>query len=305
MAPPSRAPKPTRTFFDPFNSSSTGHQRAENRLSGSTSWRESRSYKLAHQLRDSSGCGGDAHLADLVGAGTENFGKDGRKENVSWEVDAPGLREKGWQDIRGLMGRTNKRKSDEGSDDYNEDSKRRKQQEYDVSFNKGCRTNTKISSVKGTACDTTAATCSTNTQRNSSSQEPPKSNLRSPQIFRSLTLYLNGSTHSSGVSDHRLKSLFVQHGGSISISLGRRTVTHVILGSNCGSLAAGKIEKEVKKVGGKGVKYVTAKWVVDSVENGKRLPESRYQAVHTALKGQRSVQENLTQAEKKQPQDVS
>ena len=110
-----------------------------------------------------------------------------------------------------------------------------------------------------------------------------------PQIFRSLTLYLNGSTHSSGISDHKLKSLFVQHGGSVSIALGRRTVTHVILGSEGGGLAAGKIQNEVTKVAGKSVRFVTARWVVDSVDREKRQPESLYQAVHTAMKGQKSV----------------
>ena len=74
-----KAPQPTRVFFDPFNSSSTGHQRAENRLSGSTSWRDSRTYKLKHQLGDRSGGGGSKHLSDLVGAGSEQFGKDGRR----------------------------------------------------------------------------------------------------------------------------------------------------------------------------------------------------------------------------------
>lgn len=97
-----------------------------------------------------------------------------------------------------------------------------------------------------------------------------------PQIFRNLTIYLNGSTFPL-ISDHRLKQVFTQHGGSTCVGLGRRTVTHVILGNSCGGgLASGKIQKEVRLVGGKGIKYVTAQWVLDSVEKGIRQPEAMY-----------------------------
>ena len=104
--PPQRTPhppaaEPSRKIFDPWNSSATGHQRADNRLAGSTSWRASRTMKLAHQYK--AGAGGGKRMYDSVGAGSKNFGTDGRKENGSWEVDAPGLREKGWQDVRGLL----------------------------------------------------------------------------------------------------------------------------------------------------------------------------------------------------------
>lgn len=74
-----------------------------------------------------------------------------------------------------------------------------------------------------------------------------------------------------------MKQLFVQHGGNASISLGRRTVTHVVLGDSCGGgLASSKIQKEVALVRGKGIKYVTAQWVLDSVEKGVRQPEAWY-----------------------------
>lgn len=80
-----------RTFFDSWNSSSTGHQRAENRLSGSTSWHASRNLKLCEQYK---GClaGGGNRVQDTVGAGSEDFGKDGRKENGGWERCAKGLK---------------------------------------------------------------------------------------------------------------------------------------------------------------------------------------------------------------------
>lgn len=291
--PPIRAPEPTRTLFDPFNSSSTGHQRAENRLFGSTSWRESRTHKLAQQFRDSTGGGGGRHLADLVGAGSEQFGKERRKQNGSWEVGAPGLREKGWQDIRSLMGGTKKRKREEVTKFVVGDRKRRRanpKDEIDVPF-----TNSPF--LSRTSSQPPMQT--SDPKANMLLELTPNEGPIAPQIFRSLNLYLNGSTLSSGVSDHRLKSLFIQHGGTLSIALGRRTVTHVVLGSPGGGLAGSKIQKEVAKVSGKGVKYVTPNWVVDSVECGKRLSESRYQAVHTAMKGQGSVLEKMGGAEQR------
>ena len=88
--PPPLAAKPTKHIFDPFNSSATGHQRADNRLSGSTSWRDSRSLKLREQF--SSGASGGKRVSDTVGAGSTDWGLDGRLENGGWERGAKGLR---------------------------------------------------------------------------------------------------------------------------------------------------------------------------------------------------------------------
>lgn len=96
-SPTSPAPA-RRTFFDPWNSSSTGHQRAENRLSGSTSWRASRSLKLSEQYKGGLS-GGGKRVADTVGAGSVDFGKDGRKENGGWEKGAKGLRTGGQKSL--------------------------------------------------------------------------------------------------------------------------------------------------------------------------------------------------------------
>lgn len=270
-----KAPLPTRINFDPYNSSSTGHQRAENRLSSSTSWRDSRSYKLGHQFRDSTGRGGQSHLSDLVGAGSENFGKDGRKENGDWEAGAPGLRERGWQDIRGLMGGPPKKRKLSTEDSVT--VKRRKSDEVgDTMHARGdiqeasSMEDLPFSSAQpqqnlGTPTPTPAQ------EDTATPPEPPP-----PQIFRSLTLYLNGST-TPLISDHRLKQLWVQHGGSLSVALGRRTVTHVVIGDTAGGgLAAGKVQKEVRNVRGKGIKFVTAQWVVDCVERGRRVGEGNY-----------------------------
>jgi hypothetical protein len=96
-----------RTFFDPWNSSSSGHQRAENRLSGSTSWRVSRSLKLGEQFK-AGRSGGAKRIADTVGAGSEDFGKDGRKENGSYEKGAKGLRPGGQKSLAEVWGASKK-----------------------------------------------------------------------------------------------------------------------------------------------------------------------------------------------------
>lgn len=266
------APAPTRTFFDPYNSSSTGHQRAENRLSGSTSWRASRSHKLTQQLRDGTGGGGDKHVADLVGAGSEHFGRDGRKENGDWERGAPGLREHGWQDIRGMM-RGQRKRVDDDEGPVVKKSKPKSERSASVS------TSGSTSGVE-TRETTQEPPWSPRPSKQPDSKEDSNSNSSAPnspsQIFRSLNIYLNGST-APLVSDHRLKHLVAQHGGTTSIALGRRSVTHVIVGHDGGTgLASGKIHKEVALVRGAGIKYVTAQWVLDSIERGVRQPEARY-----------------------------
>jgi hypothetical protein len=87
------------------------------------------------------------------------------------------------------------------------------------------------------------------------------------QIFAGLCFYTNGST-APLVSDHKLKQLLAMHGARHSIALGRRSVTHVILGTpNAhggagGGLAASKIQKEIGRTGGKAVKFITAEWYV-------------------------------------------
>lgn len=279
-----KAPEPSRVFFDPWNSASTGHQRAENRLSGSTSWRDSRQYKLTHQWGDSSGHGGQKHLSDLVGAGSENFGKDGRKENGDWEKGAPGLRPTGWQDIRGLLGTSKKRRS-ESAEPEPEFKKQRVESQSTLS--------SETSNVSGSMSTDDPVT--SNTTTSAESQHGSVQSGQPPQIFRGLTMFLNGSTMPL-ISDHKLKQLFVQYGGNASISLGRRTVTHVILGeagNGGGGLASTKIQKENATVRGKGVKYVSCRWVLDSIKQGVRQPESRYMIRNAEHKlggsGQRSV----------------
>ncbi|KAF2495226.1 hypothetical protein BU16DRAFT_384413 [Lophium mytilinum] len=256
--PVTRAALPTRKIFDAWNSSSTGHQRAENRLGGSTDWRHSRQKKLSAQF--TSGMHGGRRIADTVGAGSFTFGKDGRKANGGWEAGASGLRGAGQSDVKSWL--TQERKRDTKSvvllDKQTDDG------------NRGTR------------------------------EEDPNTNTipdpQLPQIFTSLTFYINGST-APLVSDHKLKRLLASHGAALAQGLARRSVTHVVLGTENarggvgGGLAGTKIQKEVARTGGKAVRFVGVEWVLESIKAGRRLPESRFEGLKLAPEGQGSVLE--------------
>ncbi|KAL8994217.1 MAG: hypothetical protein Q9169_005746 [Polycauliona sp. 2 TL-2023] len=287
--PPPQVPpaaEPRRKIFNPWNSSSTGHQRADNRLAGSTSWRVSRTAKLASQFR--AGASGGKRLYDTVGAGSEHFGKDGRKENGGWEKGAAGLREKGWQDVRGLLGNSDKQDTHENTGQGKERGGKRRKLSDDQASDLPNKESLSISDDK----------------KADANNEPPTAPHPIPtpepkKIFDGLCVFINGST-APLVGDHRLKQLLAQNGARVSIALGRRTVTHVILGTPNGAglgggrgagggLAASKIQKEITRVGGKGVKYVGVDWVLESLKAGKRLPEAQFSNITLAAKGQKSV----------------
>lgn len=144
----------------------------------------------------------------------------------------------------------------------------------------------------------------------------------SRKMFDGLCIYVNGSTHPL-VSDHKLKLLLAEHGARMALHLGRRQVTHVILGKPSsalgggggagGGLAGGKLEREIRKTRGCGVKFVGVEWyvrsfliyplpsrpplssshhacrVLESIKAGKRLPEARFSGVKLAAHGQQSL----------------
>ena len=256
--PPAAAP--IRKTFDPWNSSSTGHQRAENRLGGSTSWRQSRTTKLGNQF--ASGSGGGKRMFDTVGAGSKNFGRDGRKENGSWEQGARGLREKGWRDV-GLM-------ISQGS----QAERNVQKQEQEISKDEFPETKLDIAEEK------------------ENREIKPK---RSKQLFQDLSFYINGST-APMISDHKLKQLLAKNGGRVSLGLARRSVTHVIigkpngkLGGAGGGLSGTKIEKEIQRVRGCGIKFVGVEWVLESLKVGKRQPEHAFEGIRIAPPGVGSV----------------
>jgi hypothetical protein len=96
--------------------------------------------------------------------------------------------------------------------------------------------------------------------------EEREAELSRRRMFDGVTVYVNGSCFPL-VSDLKLKQLVTEHGGQMSLHLGRRKVTHVILGRSAGrysgaggGLAGGKLEKEIRRTAGCGVKFVGVEW---------------------------------------------
>ena len=191
-----------------------------------------------------------------MGAGSKEFGRDGRKENGGWEVGAKGLRETGWQDVRGLFGGVGAGETKVGV-------------ERVVGSEKKSATGTVKVKEEREGCGGRGGAGGKGVQvaaTNGSDAKDEKENEK--KIFRGLCVYINGST-APLVSDHKLKYLLAENGANLSIALGRRTVTHVILGTPNGStvrngagggLAATKIQKDISRIGGCGVKYVGVEW---------------------------------------------
>lgn len=343
--------QPARKIFDPWNSSSTGHQYAENRLSGSTSWRDSRTAKLASQFGDQSRGGGE-RIYDTVGAGALGFGNDGRKENGGWdESSVRGARGKAGMragdvgktgDIGawlrgekgglkgGVVANLKRERSDEEAvikereekkrkidadearrrseatamDRQRKDEKRKAEAhwtEENVSLDDlpdELRRPTTATSVASVRDEYECAISQQPLEAEEETKQPkdPLVEIIETNIFQHCVFYINGSTMPL-ISDHKLKYLIAQHGGITNIALGRKTVTHVILGTPNGKggvgggLSGRKIQQEVEKVRGKGVKFIGVEWLLESIKAGKRLPEARFadSSVSTAGPGVQSV----------------
>ncbi|KAF2687930.1 hypothetical protein K458DRAFT_385495 [Lentithecium fluviatile CBS 122367] len=125
------------------------------------------------------------------------------------------------------------------------------------------------------------------------------------QIFEGLCFYLNGST-APLISDHKLKHLLSAHGDNHSIAPGRRAVTHIILGTQCGgSLSVSKLQKEsgrrslwrtslattmvqlVDQVHERNLIDICR--VLSSIAASKRQPESHFQPLKLAPTSQNSL----------------
>jgi hypothetical protein len=301
--PASKAAKPSRAIFDPFNSSATGHQRAENRLGGSTSWRDSRALKLREQFV--SGVGGGKRVSDTVGAGSLDFGQDGRTESGGWIDGAKGLRTGGqtslWESMKlekDVERPVEKIKTERVKDATSVVNAFTPFKKPDGSIRETSWTSHESSPSHLLSpwdpIESSQAIKSDQTQAEEHVEEDTATTAdvqAYPQIFSGLTFYINGST-APHMSDHKLKHLLSLHGGNLSIALGRRTVTHIIIGKpgtageGCGGgLASTKIQKEIARQRGKAIHFVTAEWVVQSAKAGKRLAESRFEGMKIAPKG--------------------
>ncbi|RYP92995.1 hypothetical protein DL770_000869 [Monosporascus sp. CRB-9-2] len=272
MPPPSNHFLPTKAAepmygqsFDPWNASSTGHQRAENRLAASTGWRDSRNSKLMSQFRD--GAGGGRRVSDKVGAGSKDWDPKAKA------LIAPEMRARARNSVAdmlakpGTMKRTTASLASTGSEAPSKDAR----------------------GGVLTAEEEPA------TQRRAEDEQREAEKGRPRRIFDGVVVYVNGSTHPL-VSDHKLKHLLAEHGGRVLTHLGRRQVTHVILGRPTGrgdgaggGLAGGKLQREIQKVGGCGVKFVGVEWVLESIKAGKRLVEAKFSNLKIASRGQHSI----------------
>lgn len=276
MAPSSSSSKPNLPAaakphfgnnFDPWNSSGTGHQRPEQNHGSTTGWRESRSRKLNSQFA-APGTGGD-RLSDTWGAGAQDWDP---KLGLNVRAHQGGELLGEGRNVADMLMRP-------GAMRERLSLSPRKQQS-------GSLTSKSIATDKG---EETAALVGEHAAKNgenkAATQEAHGSVAgRKGGIFDGVVVYVNGSTYPL-VSDHRLKQILVENGGNMALQLGRRKVTHVIVGRPAagrssarggkasagvggvgggagGGLAGGKLDKEIRRIGGRGVKFVGAEWYV-------------------------------------------
>ncbi|KAJ2896414.1 hypothetical protein MKZ38_005569 [Zalerion maritima] len=288
---PTRAAEPRQQVFDPWVSVAAGHQVAE--TSVGTRWRVARANKLAGQFLG--GNGGGERQYDSVGPGTQHY-----DERLGGIV-TPEVRSRATRSVKDLLMQPGLMKEDvlkpKVSAFYSPREKEPSDKSKDTaaSAKVGDDPPSSISDVGITAEDilslTRAAEDEKTQEAKAARQEAADAGKR---IFEGVNVYVNGSTFPL-VSDHKLKHLMAEHGGSVSLHLGRRTVTHVIIGRPVGragfggGLAGGKLEKEIRKSGGVSVKFVGVEWILDSIKAGSRLPEARFATLKMARKGQRSI----------------
>lgn len=279
-------------IFDPWNSASTGHQRAENPYSRTTEWRDTRREKLARQFR-----AGDTPPT-LASEARDARGRGGQWQWVS-KHEAARL-ELGVSDIRQYMGGIAKTGGHNAAEEQDKIDLLKKGDSSTPSFfslTERERAFFKIGNSPSPSSSSSRSLVidkipSSSTKFGLHRKETTKSQTKRKGIFTSLTFYINGSTYPT-VSDHRLKRLIAEEGGNLSLYLARKSVTHVILGlsttttttttNRCestnanakkeanknptggGLLAAGKLQKEsLSKTSGfgRGIKYVNVEWYV-------------------------------------------
>ena len=272
--------------FDPWNSVGAGHQRAETK--GPQGWRDSRNFKLRTQF-EAGNSGGD-RLSDTVGKNSEDF-----DERLQMLVP---------KEMRA-------RAANSVMDMLKNPGAMRKVGSGGASFEQGSRSPEKEQIDK-----VMTAEASLISQRKAEDEAREERKNQPKKLFEGLVIYVNGSTHPI-ISDHKLKHILAENGAKMSMHLGRRQVTHVIIGKTAGAsggagggLAGGKLEKEIRRLGGCAVKYVNVEWyvyislcplpinvvsllnvtrVIESVKAGRRLHEARFASLKVASGGQQSV----------------
>lgn len=225
-------------IFDPWNTGSTGRQRADGpTLSQTIAWRDTRTQKLGRQFASGDCLDG--------GAGSDKGEWKWVKENKD---TAQG---KGCRDIRSFMGGVQKRKRDDNDDE--------------TGVLKLSRRDKQAQAQAQSQPETSTPTDTTRSEPN-----PPNDENPVKKILTGTTIYINGSTMPL-ISDHKLKRFLIAHGAKLSLVPARNTITHIIIGrpnANTagnkgagGGLAASKVQKEIEKCG-RGVKVVGVEWCV-------------------------------------------
>ncbi|KAK2750716.1 hypothetical protein FQN57_002789 [Myotisia sp. PD_48] len=305
--------------FDPWNSTSTGHQVADSRSSKTTNWRQTRNNTLNTQY-----------------AGNSQAGNQPGRRGISQKPSEPQNTKNG--DIRSFLGGVNKRRrvDEAGRYDYwNKTSTSKPTQKtsrppplfvpYAAANDLYTEDSVEVADDPSILdiSETGGAICFSHTKENNRKTDLDKKRkyddeerealayiqhqanrnsisytykhesdtstvpieagvvgiqghvepLENKQIFANVTVYINGST-SPLISDYQLKSLLVKHGAKLSMELGRRNVTHVILGrpntksqdSNLqgkgvgGGLAGRKLQYEIQRTRGKPLQFVDVEW---------------------------------------------
>ncbi|KAK4246758.1 hypothetical protein C7999DRAFT_41827 [Corynascus novoguineensis] len=276
--PPPTEPKFSRRF-DPWNSASTGHQRAE--TCGPQGWRESRNMKMNRQFR--AGNSGGERISDAVGVGSEDF-----DERLGLFVPKE-VRARAMNSVADMLRNPGTMRA------------ALRPSAPSPSVSRLARTSGEegLGNAKGNQGEGgSTAEEKLTLDRKAEDEARDEENARRTQerkIFDGLVIYVNGSTYPL-VSDHKLKYLLSEHGARMSSHLGRGQVTHVILGKPSGpnggaggGLASGKLEKEIRRVGGCSIKFVGVEWVLESIKAGRRLPEARFANLKIAARRQQSV----------------
>ncbi|KAJ9209242.1 hypothetical protein DTO166G4_9161 [Paecilomyces variotii] len=312
-------------IFDPWNTASTGHQRAENPYSNTSEWRTTRTEKLSHQFgKPITNGSGDGTLNNgcRVSSKNQNKIRNGAAGEWRWiSADEAERRRLGCADIRTLMGGGGsggaKRRKWDGDENGTLNEKTvKKTKVVELRAAESSPSSAPSSTSQHSSRDQAdlqhkgyaalpppsarpkLAFCNDNPSDTNGTPELEPTTETPTGIFTGTTIYINGSTFPL-ISDHKLKHLLASNGAKIAITLARQTVTHVILGKPNGNgsgagggLAAGKLQKELQRSGsaaGRNVKFVGVEWVLESIKASKRLPECGFSNMNMCPKGQQSV----------------
>lgn len=242
----SRAAEPRHQPFDPWVSVAAGHQVAE--TSVGTGWRAARQAKLAGQF--SGGSSGGETAYDAVGKGAQHY------DEKLGGIVTPDVRALAMSNVRDMLIRPGLMKKSGALRDSEETG--------NAATSKSPLISRTVSDLEQLPSQASAAGGAA--AEKAMTERKGAEGAAGKRLFEGVNVYVNGSTFPL-VSDHKLKHLMAEHGGQVSLHLGRRAVTHVIIGRSAGraggaggGLAGGKLEKEIRKAAGASVKFVNVEW---------------------------------------------